>query len=80
RDFNPERYDEPGQIISGEKYTILGTRTDNFDFGKAKSLAEDAIVAHPDMGAMIGLFAYNPPNMLEALKSADKIGQIKVIG
>ena len=80
RDFNPERYDEPGQIISGEKYTILGTRTDNFDFAKAKSLAEDAIVAHPDMGAMIGLFAYNPPNMLEALKSADKIGQIKVIG
>lgn len=80
RDFNPERYDEPGQIITGEKYTILGTRTDNFDFGKAKSLAEDAIVAHPDMGAMVGLFAYNPPNMLEALKSADKLGQIKVIG
>lgn len=80
RDVNPDRFDKPGSPIKGKKYTILSTRTDNFDFGKAKSLAEDAIVAHPDLGAMVGLFAYNPPNILEALKTADKLGQIKVIG
>jgi len=80
RDFNPDRFDKPGSVIEGKGYQILSTRTDNFDFAKAKSLAEDAIVRHPDLGAMVGLFAYNPPNILEALKTADKLGQIKLIG
>ena len=80
RDFDPDRFDKPGSVIEGKNYKILSTRTDNFDFAKAKSLAEDAIVAHPDLGAMVGLFAYNPPNILEALKTADKLGQINVIG
>ncbi len=80
RDFDPDRFDKPGSVIEGKGYQILSTRTDNFDFAKAQSLAEDAIVAHPDLGAMVGLFAYNPPNILEALKTADKLGQIKLIG
>ena len=29
---------------------------------------------------MVGLFAYNPPLILEALKQAGKLGQVKVIG
>ncbi len=62
------------------KYTILDTRTDNFDFGAAKALAEDSIVKHPDLGCMVGLFAYNPPYILEALKTADKVDQIKLVG
>jgi ribose transport system substrate-binding protein len=28
---------------------------------------------------MVGLFAYNPPNILEAIRAADKIGDIKVV-
>ena len=61
-------------------YTILGTRTDGFDFAKAKSDAEDVLTAHPDIDCMVGLFAYNPPKILEALKGADKIGQVTLIG
>lgn len=80
RDHDPSRYDEPGHEIVGEKYTVLDTRTDGFDFGKAKAVAEDALTAHPDLGAMVGLFAYNPPIILEALKGADKLGQVKVVG
>ena len=29
---------------------------------------------------MVGLFAYNPTKILEALKGADKLGQVQVIG
>jgi ribose transport system substrate-binding protein len=29
---------------------------------------------------MVGLFAYNPPLCLEALRSQNKLGQIKVVG
>ena len=80
RSDDSSRYDEPGKVIGeGGKYVILDTRTDNFDFGAAKALPEDAIAKHPDLDCMVGLFAYNPPYMLEALKGADKIGKVKVV-
>lgn len=73
------RYDKPGEAIKGDKYTILDTRTDNFDFAAAKALPEDAIAKHSDLGCMVGLFAYNPPYIIEALTQANKLGQIKVV-
>ncbi|MEE2989816.1 MAG: hypothetical protein VX715_04330, partial [Planctomycetota bacterium] len=72
---NPPTNPEDGAV-----YTILGTRTDNFDFGKAKADAEDVLTRYPDIDCMVGLFAYNPPYILEALKGADKIGRVTLIG
>lgn len=63
-----------------EGYVILGTRTDNFDFAAAKALAEDALAAHPDLGCMVGLFAYNPPYILEALQGAGRLGEVELVG
>jgi len=79
RSIDNTRFDAPGEVIKGEKYTILDTRTDNFDFAAAKALAEDAIAKHDDLGCMVGLFAYNPPYILEALTQANKLGKIKVV-
>lgn len=72
RSKDPTRRDEPGQEIKGEKYTIVGTLTDNFDKAKAKQNAQDAISKHPDLGCMVGLFAYNPPLCLQAIKAAGR--------
>jgi ribose transport system substrate-binding protein len=72
------KYDPAGNELKGAKYTIISTRTDNFDYAKAKSNAEDAMAAHPDLGCMVGLFAYNTPACLEAVKSAGKTGKIKL--
>lgn len=80
RSYDPERYDDPDAVVEGDKYTIVGTRTDGFDFIEAKSQAEDAITAYPNMKCMVGLFAYNPPLMLEALKGAGKVGEIALVG
>ena len=63
----------------GDKYEILGTNTDDFKRARAKANAEDAIVAHPDLACMVGLFAYNSPLCLEALKGAGKVGKIKIV-
>ncbi|MEZ6090638.1 MAG: sugar-binding protein [Pirellulaceae bacterium] len=79
RSEDPSRFDPPDAEIKEGKWHIVGTYTDQFDrAGKAN--AEDAISRHPDLAGMVGLFAYNPPLMLEALKQGDKLGQIKVIG
>ncbi|MAE62883.1 MAG: sugar ABC transporter substrate-binding protein [Phycisphaeraceae bacterium] len=79
RSHDPKRWDAPGEPVSNDKYTILDTRTDNFNNAKAKANAEDTIARHPDLACMVGLFAYNPPQCLEAIKGANKLNQIKVV-
>ena len=80
RDHAPDRYDPPGATLEGSRYTVLGTLTDQFDRAKAKANAEDALSRHGDIDVMVGLFAYNPPLILEALKQAGKLGETTVIG
>ncbi len=46
----------------------------------AKQKAEDALNTYPDVDVMVGLFAYNPPAMLQALRQANKIDKVKVAG
>ena len=66
-------------VIEGENFRVLDTRTDNFEYSRAKANAEDAITAYPDLDLMIGLFAYNIPGCLEAVKGADKVGEIQLV-
>jgi ribose transport system substrate-binding protein len=72
-------YDPPGKALSGAKYTIADTRTDNFDYARAKANAQDAMASIPDLACMVGLFAYNSPLCLEAAKEAGKVGKIKIV-
>ncbi len=76
---DPTRFDPPDQEIKEAGYHIVGTYTDQFDRAQGKANAEDVLSRHPDIAGMIGLFAYNPPLMLEALKQGDKLNKVKVI-
>ncbi|WP_242022366.1 sugar-binding protein [Gimesia chilikensis] len=79
RSHDGSRYDEPGEVIKNDKYSILDTRTDDFDHPQAKANAEDAIAKYPNLKCMVGLFAYNPPLCLEAIRDAGKLKEIKVV-
>jgi ribose transport system substrate-binding protein len=79
RPSNPTNFDPPSGVIEGNGFRILGTLTDQFDRAKGKANAEDALAKYPDLGCMVGLFAYNPPLLLEALAQANKLGQVKVV-
>lgn len=81
REPDASRRDDPGAVLSSEdlKYTILGTMTDQFDRAKAKANAEDALLRHADVSAMVGLFEYNSPLILEALERAGRLREVKVI-
>lgn len=72
--------DAPDAEIKGDKYTILGTRTDDVDFAKAKSNAQDALTRHADVGCLVGLFSYNTPKIYEAVKEANRLGKVKIVG
>lgn len=66
--------------IEAGKYRILGIRTDNTDHARAKQNAESAIANNPNLKAMVGLWAYNPPMILSAVEGANKVGDIQIIG
>lgn len=66
---------------TGVKWTILGIRTDGgTDRSKALRNAEDALAVHPDMAGMVGLWAYNPPAILQAVEARGLTDQVKIIG
>ena len=74
------KFDEVAKEFKGDKYTVLDTRKDNFDKAKAKANAEDAITKYKNLACMVGLFAYNPPACIDAIREAGKLDQIKVCG
>jgi ribose transport system substrate-binding protein len=76
---DPARATPADGAVSGGGWTILGTATDMGDIPRAKNNAEDALTKHPDLAAMVGLYSYNPPACLEALKQAGKQGKVKLI-
>jgi len=80
RPADPDRFDPPAEVVEGNGFKVLGTLTDGFDLSKAKANAEDALSRYPELDAMIGLFAYNPPAILQALEQAGKLNTVKVVG
>lgn len=80
RSNDPTRFDPPSEVLKNDKYEILGTLTDQFDRVRGKQNMDDTLTAHPDLGCAVGLFAFNPPLILESLKSAGKLGEVQVVG
>lgn len=79
RPDNSDHFDETSAVLEGNGFKILGTLTDQFDRAKGKANAEDTLAKYPDIGCMVGLFAYNPPLILEALSQSNKLGSVKLV-
>jgi ribose transport system substrate-binding protein len=52
------------------KYTVLDTMTDNGKSEVCQDKVEDTLTKNPDVSCLIGLWEYNPPAMLRAVKSS----------
>ncbi|NUN97924.1 MAG: sugar-binding protein [Candidatus Omnitrophica bacterium] len=65
--------------LQGSGVDILDTRTDQVDTVKARSIAEDELVAHPDLACLVGLWSYNGPALAAALKGSGKAGSVKIV-
>ena len=62
------------------KYELLDTMTDNGKQEVCKANVEDTLTKYPDVGCLIGLWAYNPPAMLAAVKEAGQQGKVALVG
>src|SRR5258705_8735278 len=74
-----QRYQGLKEALQGSKVQIVDVRTDNTDRVRAKSNAADTLVNSPDIAGMVGLWAYNGPAILGAVRDAGKIGKVKIV-
>jgi ribose transport system substrate-binding protein len=54
----------------GNHYTLITTKVDGGDVKNCQAQAEDLLIKHSDIDCMIGLWEYNPPAMLRAVKGS----------
>jgi len=80
READDTRFDEVEGELEGNGYTIYATLTDQGKPEVAKQKAEDALNAYDDVELFVGLFAYNPPACLQAIKQSNMEGKVKVAG
>jgi ribose transport system substrate-binding protein len=74
-----ERLQGIKESLQGSNIEILDVRTDDTDRVRAKSNVADTLVRHPDIAALVGLWSYNGPAILNAVTEANKKGQVKII-
>lgn len=74
-----ERADGIKKALAGSNVQIIDTRTDDTDPVRAQKNAEDTLVKYPDVGCLVGLWNYNGPAILNAVRDAGKIGQVKIV-
>jgi ribose transport system substrate-binding protein len=75
-----ERVEGIRKALEGTKVEIVDIRTDEVDFARAKRNVEDTLTTYPDIDALVGLWSYNTPQIVEAVRAAGKEGQVKIIG
>jgi len=74
-----ERLQGIREALQGSNVNIVDVRTDDTDRVRAKSNVSDTLVRYPDVVALVGLWSYNGPAILNAVKDANKTGQVKII-
>jgi ribose transport system substrate-binding protein len=74
-----ERYSGIKEVLKDSKVQIIDCRTDDTDRVRAKANVLDTIVKYPDVACLVGLWSYNGPAILNAVKDSKKIGQIKIV-
>lgn len=74
-----ERFEGLQKALAGSKVTVIDIRTDEADHAKAKQNVADTIVNTPDLAACVGLWSYNGPAIVSAIKDAKKEGKIQVV-
>ncbi len=74
-----ERLQGIREALQGSNVQIIDVRTDDTDRVRAKSNVSDTLVRYPDVAGLVGLWSYNGPAILNAVRDAGKTNQVKII-
>lgn len=75
-----DRYKGIQEVLKKDaKYKILGVMTDDTNHTKARANVEDTLTKHPDVACLVGLWSYNGPAIVNAVKAAKKVGKVQIV-
>ena len=74
-----ERFDGLKQSLQGSKVEIIDLMTDEANPMTARDNAFQTLKKYPDIAGMIGLWSYNGPAIVQALRTEDALGKIKIV-
>ena len=65
--------------LNGSNIQIIDTLVDESQSALAEKNALDALAKYPDLAGMVGLWSYDGPAIVKAVRSAGKNGQVKIV-
>jgi len=65
--------------LAGSNIQIIDTLADATKTDVAQKNAQEALAKHPDLAGMVGLYSYNGPAILTAVRAAGKAGKVKIV-
>jgi ribose transport system substrate-binding protein len=74
-----ERIEGIKKSLAGSNLQIIDTLADNSKGTVAQKNAEEALAKYPDLAGMVGLNSYTGPAILMAVRTAGKVGQVKIV-
>ncbi|ONG46194.1 ABC transporter substrate-binding protein [Pseudoroseomonas deserti] len=75
-----ERVQGIREELQGSEIGIVDIRTDESDIARAKRNVEDVLARYADINLLVGLWAYNTPQIYQAVKGAGREGRVKIVG
>jgi len=74
-----ERFEGLKEALQGSKVSIIDLMTDDANPMNARDNAYETLKKYPDIAGMVGLWSYNGPAIVQALKPEAKLGKIKIV-
>jgi len=74
-----DRFEGLKEALQGSNVTVIDLMTDDADAGNARNNAYEALKKNPDIAGMVGLWSYNGPAIVQALRPEGKLGKIQIV-
>jgi ribose transport system substrate-binding protein len=74
-----DRYAGLQEALQGSKVELIDLMTDDTDPSRARDNAYQTLKKYPDIAGMVGLWSYNGPAILTALRPENMLGKIKIV-
>jgi ribose transport system substrate-binding protein len=74
-----ERFEGLKESLQGSKVEIIDLMTDDANATTARENAYQTLKKFPDIAGMVGLWSYNGPSIVQALRPEGKLGTIKIV-
>jgi ribose transport system substrate-binding protein len=73
-----DRFGGIKEALAGSNIQIIDVRTDETDRTRAKANVQDTLVKYPDVACLVGLWSYNGPAIVNAVRDSGKTG-LKIV-